>query len=160
PRARPLTITTPDAASSRPSIRATWAPYGEHARAPTIATEANESRFGSAFPRRYRRRGGSWIARKSGGSPPRGTNVMKAALPGAGTTAPRRRALTERPRSRRAPRSSGQRARRAHDRVRTSRAARPRASTTRRPQCYGAAESDEADRVHRTRAREQRPTAP
>ena len=38
PRARPLTTTRPAAASSRPSVLATEAPYGEHERAPTIAT--------------------------------------------------------------------------------------------------------------------------
>ena len=43
PRASPLTTTSPAAASSRPSIRATDAPYGEHDRAPTTATAGRSS---------------------------------------------------------------------------------------------------------------------
>src|ERR687883_1657058 len=67
PRARPLTTTTPAAARSRPSIRATCSPYDEHARAPTTATAVRPSNSGEASPRRYNRSGGSWIARSSGG---------------------------------------------------------------------------------------------
>ena len=43
PRARPLTTTSPAAASSRPSVARDERPYAEHARAPTIATAGRAS---------------------------------------------------------------------------------------------------------------------
>ena len=62
PRAIPLTTTSPAAASSRASERATERPYDEHARAPTTATARLERSSSLPRPRRKSCGGGSWIA--------------------------------------------------------------------------------------------------
>ena len=65
PRASPLSTTRPAEASSRPSSRATCAPYDEQARAPTIATAGRRSSSAPPPPRRNSPGGGSWSSRRS-----------------------------------------------------------------------------------------------
>ena len=73
------------------------APYGEQARAPTIATAGRASSSRSASPRRKSPGGGSWIARSSGGKPGRsGRASGSRARPGARAPRARRTRLERR----------------------------------------------------------------
>src|SRR3970040_839459 len=118
PRAIPLTTTSPAAASSRVSERATERPYAEHALAPTTATAARSRIASSPPPRRKSTEGGSWIAARSGGyAGSRRRRHLTAlmpqeALPASGTRVPRRRGPVRQRRTRRARRWSVRRARR------------------------------------------------
>src|SRR5439155_851979 len=93
-------------------MRATWVPYGEHARAPTIATAGNASSAPSPLPRRWSLAGGSWIARSSGGSSRRRKYVTTSRARWVrDTRGPRQRARAERRLRRRARRSCARRRR-------------------------------------------------
>ena len=165
PRAMPLTTTSPAAASSRPSDRATERPYEEHARAPTIATAGRASSSVGASPRSQSV--GRWV-----GDRPEQRRILLAATPDAAdahaAANPDRGAIGERLRevlrqhrvgSRRARRSSSRRGPRArgHGR-RAAPARRPDRAARMPPRCGAERRRRAAAPGRRSRARAPRPT--